>query len=108
MTIEQEKTAAVKADAFELGMHALLKEAGCASQEEAQQFFKLAAELSKYESKEAALKGLKALGEKAVGAAKEHPKATAGAALGAAGAAGVAAGRASKKDEKKPLFGKKK
>ena len=105
MTTEQEKTAAVKADAFELGMHAMLKEAGCESQEEAEQFLKIAAELSQFPTKEAALNALKSMGSKAIDTVKAHPKKSIGI---AAGTAAVGAGLAKSDDKKKkPLFGKK-
>jgi hypothetical protein len=120
MSNEQEKTAAVKADAFELGMHALLKEAGCQSQEEAQNFFKLASQLAQFPTKEAAFKALKEMGGKAVDAgkkvvdaAKEHPRTAIGATGGAAatGVVGAGVGAKLQRDEdkkKKPPFGKKK
>lgn len=115
MTTENEKIAAIKADAFELGMHALLKEAGCTSQAEAANFMKIAAQLAQYPTKEAALKALKALGGKAVETAKEHPGMTLAGTAGLSGLAGLAGGGKlqrieddMKKKGKKPLFDKKK
>lgn len=114
MTTENEKIAAIKADAFELGMHALLKEAGCTSQAEAANFMKIAAQLAQYPTKEAALKALKALGGKVVETVKEHPGKALGGTAAVSGLAGtVAGGKLQKMEDEmkkkgKPPFGKKK
>lgn len=111
MTTDNTKLAAQKADAFELGMHALLKEAGVQTREEADHFLKIAAALAQFETKEAALKALKEYAGKGLKKLTNPDMTLTGLAPHAAllGGAGVVGAKMTDKDKKKkPLFDKKK